>query len=380
MRHLHRIMQQAIPLVPRALRRWVRSHISLQEYNLAQRREENPFRGEPSVLFPDSPYQLGIIEDVSQYHRHYVAACRELSLSYEVLDILADDWVEQFRSSSCDAFLVWPSCSSTVWKEAFDYRLRILARDLHKIVYPTWQESWLTEHKCRLRDWLYAHGIPRPKTWVYHYREQALKFCDGAELPVVIKTATGGSASGVYVVRTRAELKRIVKKAFRRGLVPRGFDPADRQWGFVYIQEYLPNVIEWRMVRIGDSFFGYRKEAGPSGIHSASKKWSWLDPGQALLDLTRQVTDAGGFTSMDVDVFQTEDGRLLVNECQTVFGCTTPDVQMKIDGVPGRYRMSEDGWVFEEGNFCRNHMCNLRIEYLLSHLDWKNDQIDKSKQ
>jgi hypothetical protein len=123
------------------------------------------------------------------------------------------------------------------------------------------------------------------------------------------------------------------------------------------------------MVRVGDSFFGYRKEKGPDGLHSASHKWSWLDPGKDLLNLLKKVTDAGGFTSMDVDVFRTPDGRLLVNELQTVFGCTTPVIYMKVNDVEGRYLWTDDGWRFEVGEFWRNHMCNLRIEYLMTVLD-----------
>jgi hypothetical protein len=46
---------------------------------------------------------------------------------------------------------------------------------------------------------------------------------------------------------------------------------------------------------------------------------SWLTPERKLLNLLKAVTDAGGMTSMDVDEFLTPDGRLLINELQTVF-------------------------------------------------------------
>ncbi|MCX6917270.1 MAG: hypothetical protein NT167_30240 [Verrucomicrobia bacterium] len=324
--------------------------------------------------YPGSRYRFGIIADVYEDHQYYVAACREMKVSYVVLDLLADDWIDRFRGDQFEAFLVWPSCATTVAKHVFDYRLRILETDLRKRLYPTWLECWLTEHKPRLRDWLDAHGITHPRTWVFHDPSRALEFAKNAPLPIVSKTATGSGASGVAVIRSRGTLTGTIKRAFGAGLRPRRHDVHDRQRGYVYLQEYLPDVEEWRMVRIGDSYFGYRKEKGSDGLHSASHKWSWLDPGPELLNLLRRVTDAGRFTSMNVDIFRTREGTLLVNECQTVFGCTTPVIYMKVDNVEGRYIWANEQWRFEPGEFWKNHMCNLRVEYLLQQLDARSQQ------
>lgn len=364
----HKMLKAGSTLTPTWLRAVIRSRISLKDFDTARCVEANPYRDVLQEDYEESDFRLGIIEEVTQYHKHYIAACREMKISYRVLSILEDDWIERFKASQCDAFLVWPSCMPTSAKEAFDYRLYILENELGGVIFPTWKECWLTEHKPRLRDWLDANGFLHPQTWVFYNREDALKFAESCKIPLVVKSATGGSASGISVVRTRGQLRKAIRLAFGRGLRPRSYDPNDRQWGYVYIQEYFPNVLEWRMVRIADSYFGYRKEPGADGIHSASKAWSWLDPGPELLELTRQVTEKGGFTSMDVDVFIPEDGRLLINECQTMFGCTSPAVQMQVDGKDGRYLYGEGTWRFEEGEFCANHMCNLRIESLLSKL------------
>ena len=371
MKTKYRIYERLTPFVPRILRNAIRSVVLLSDYDLARRQARNPYLDKPAATFAGSPVRLGILLEAAQYHKHYVAACQEMNVSYQVIDLLADDWMARVRGSGCDAFLVWPSNCNTVLKSAFDFRLKILEEDLGRRLYPTWKECWLTEHKPRLRDWLDAHGVSHPRTWVAYSESEALAFAKTLELPLVLKTATGASGSGVHIVRTSADLVRLAKESFGRGLLARGYDPRDRQRGYVYLQEYLPDVQEWRMVRVGDSFFGYRKEKGANGLHSASHSWSWLDPGEKLLHLLKQVTDTGGFTSMDVDVFLTPDGRMLVNELQTVFGCTTPAEQMKIDGVEGRYVPNGNGWRFEPGAFCRNHMCNLRIQYLLERLSEK---------
>jgi hypothetical protein len=368
MKTRYRILQRLTPFVPRTVRDALRTIVSLSEYDLARRQAGNPYLDESGQSFAGSPACLGVIVDTAQHHKHYISACRELNISYRVIDLLADNWVERVCGSACDAFLIWPSSASTVLKAVFDSRLKIMEEDLKRTLYPTWKECWLTEHKPRLRDWMDAHGIAHPRSWVVYNEAEALALAKTLELPIVSKTATGASGSGVRIIRDRAGLIRQTRQAFNDGILPRGHDPRDRQRGFIYLQEYLPDVAEWRMVRIGHSFFGYRKEKGPSGLHSASHSWSWIDPGEKLLHLLKQVTDTGGFTSMNVDIFLTREGKLLINELQTVFGCTTPAEQMKIDGVEGRYLWDENHWRFDPGEFSRNHMCNLRIQHLLAGL------------
>jgi hypothetical protein len=368
MRLSHKFIYRFSRYVPAKLRAMIRSAVSLKEYDIARRIEANPYRDMPQENYQGSEFCLGIIEDVMQYHKYYIAACRDMKVSYRVLSILQSNWVEVFRDSDCDAFLVWPSNMPTSAKEAFDYRLNVLEKEMGAVIYPTWKECWLSEHKPRLRDWLEANDIPHPQTWVFYDKQQALQFAKNTPFPVVVKTATGASASGISIVHNQKQLAKAIRLAFGRGLRPKSFAPNDRQWGYIYIQKYFPKVKEWRMVRIGDSYFGYRKEPGPSGIHSASKSWSWLDPGKELLDLLREVTEKGNFTSMDVDIFLTQEDRLLVSECQTIFGCTTPAIQMKVNDKAARYLYENGQWKLEEGDFCQNHMCNLRIEYLLSKL------------
>lgn len=372
MKILYKPIQYFSPKIPEGFRTFIRQRISLQDYDLIRRKAANPYSDIFEKNFPNSTYRFGIIEDVAQSHKYYIAACHDMKLSYKVISILSDDWINIIRHCNCDAFLVWPSTISTTTKQTFDYRLHILERDLGMIIYPSWRECWLSEHKPRLRDWLDAHSIPHPQTWVYHNRQDAIEFAYEAPIPIVAKTATGASASGIKILYSNNELIHHIRKAFGRGLCPRSFDPRDRQRGFIFLQEYLPEVDEWRMVRIGDSFFGYRKERGPKGLHSASHTWSWLNPRTKLLNLAKKVTDTGGFTSMDVDIFLTMEGRLLVNECQAVFGCSTPAVQMKVNDIEGRYLWTDNSWHFERGSFCANHMCNLRLKYLLSVLKDKN--------
>lgn len=318
-----------------------------------------------------SRYTLGIVKEFTHSHRHYIATCRQMDVSYKVLDITASNWVEVIRNSQCDAFLIWPSPLMTIWKQMYDERLRVMVHDMGKIIFPSYDELWMWKSKRRMRDWLAAHNIPHPRTWIFYNLDEAKQFVEAAQFPVVFKPDFGDCARGVKIVRSKKEAQAILKKAFTRGIRLPGAHHLDLQWGNVVFQEYLPEVAEWRMVRIGESYFGFEK-LRKGDFHSGSHAWRYARPPSQLLSFVRYVTDKGEFSSMSLDVFLTSEGQYLVNELQSLFGMLTPsEPQCVIDDKPGRmvYDPKTDSWKFEPGNFCENHLCNLRVKTTLRLLE-----------
>ncbi|MCB9911375.1 MAG: hypothetical protein H6827_00115 [Planctomycetes bacterium] len=353
------------------MRRWLRRHIDLSERDRERRRQGNPYLlDSPDYRASGSSLTLGIIKEFDEYHKWYISACRELRVSYRLIDVSDQDWIARVRDSGCRAFLVWPSVSRRAWREMFDERLWFMEHRLGLQVYPTYRETWLYENKRRVHDWLVWRQVPHPQTWVFFQREPAEDFAGGCPLPVVVKTNLGASHSGVWIVRRRGELRRCVRRAFGTGLLARGRHKSESESGFILLQAFLPDVREWRMVRIGDSYFGHPK--GRVGeFHSGSGKVEWNPPEARHLDLLKRVTDLGGFTSMAVDMFETTDGRLMVNELQTVFGAGFSVDQTRVNGRAGRYAFheGEEPWRFEEGDYARNACANARVKFLLERLE-----------
>jgi glutathione synthase/RimK-type ligase-like ATP-grasp enzyme len=314
----------------------------------------------------------------------YIKACQGLNVDYEVVDILSSKWMDNVRKSDCDGFLVRPSCHYDVWKRMFDERLYFIERKLNKLIYPTYDELFMYENKRLMAYFLESHGIPCPKTHVFYDRDEALTFLENAAYPVVFKTHIGATATGVEILKTKRQAERLIKRVFSIGygrkirvslkgllkhkiMVP-GCNPAyylEREYKVALLQQYLPNVSEWRMIRIGDSYFGYQK-LKHGEFHSGGHLDGWFDPPDSLLMFTKKVCDLGEFTSMALDVFEPQGGEYYVNELQCVWGSYNPS-QMYINGKPGRYRYNQTrcDWVFEEGLFNQNGSCNLRVEHFL---------------
>jgi len=142
------------------------------------------------------------------------------------------------------------------------------------------------------------------------------------------------------------------------------------QSGFVILQEFIPHEFEWRVVRIGESFFAHKKlKRGDKASGSLLKGYE--NPPLPLLDFVRDITDRHKFFSQAIDVFESDRG-YLVNEMQCIFGQSDP-YQMLVNGKPGRYICKREKWVFEKGDFNQNESYNLRIEYIVDFFKAKYD-------
>ena len=354
--------------VPPEIRHGIQRFISLSEVKRRWRVRRDPLSKvtEGNANRAGCPVRLGILANRAQYHTKYVRACQEMNLPFRVVDLDRSDWLSRVEHAGCGIFMAWPDATQSPWAGIFKDRCDVIENLLGLPVFPASSERWFYEDKIRMYSWLNAGKLPHPRTWIFTKRNEASDFANNCPLPMVFKTGFGAAGTGVRIVRSRRQLRSIVRKAFRSGHVPAGHDHRDREWGRLLLQEYLPDVREWRMVRIGDSYFGHPK--GRRGdFHSGSGRAEWDIPDKRLLNLLYCTTEAGGFRSMAVDVFETPDRRLLVNEIQTVFGASTSVDQMRVDGQPGRMlRSRDDSWEFEAGDFARNACANARIEDALA--------------
>jgi len=341
--------------------------------------------------------------EVDDDHQIWVDVCNAFSdrVEYQVIDLTRADWLERITGGGFDGLLALPSGWTTPFKVLYDERVMILHNNLGYPVFPSLEEILVYENKKYLSYWLKANKVPHPKTWVFYHEDEALKFLKGATLPIVAKMSIGGGGNGVQILKTRGALRHYIINTFsgqgtiqdvgpkwrRKGFLTRVVHKlghpgelraklakyrhlrSEVQKDFVLFQEYIPHTFEWRVVRIGDSFFAHKKlKKGDKASGSLLKGYE--NPPLALLDFTEKVTDIRGFRSQGVDIFETSDGRYLVNEMQCLFGQSDP-YQMLVDDVPGRYRRIRGEWVFEPGDFNRFESFELRLDYFLKTLGEK---------
>lgn len=351
-------------IIPVKVRSFLRNHSNLYEYNLQYWQKRNPFTGtEKEFEFKgDNDLIVGIIYDYSHRHVNYMKACIELNISYKVVDLFSNNWIDEIKKNkNINNYFVWPSTYSNVWKAVLDERLYYLETNFNKKVFPENLSTWLYESKRRLRDWFYLNKIKIPETFVYYHKTEAIDFINSTKYPVVFKADLGAGATGVRIIQSKKEATKLIDQLFYETFIPNRLDPRETQWGYIMFQEYIEGVDEWRVAKIGDSFFVRLKEK-VGEFHSGSGNINWAIPRTEILDLAKNVTDIGSFNSMGVDIFEAPNGSLYVNEIHTVFGVKELDT----DENEGKWLFENNKWNFYKGNFSKYQFALERIKFSLN--------------
>jgi hypothetical protein len=337
--------------------------------------------------------KIAIPIDREARYKYIVNAATYVGVGFEIVNTYASNWISQIDSLSANGVVYCPEFRYLAWRQLFNERLLHMAQRLNIPLCPSLPELRLYESKREMAYWLLLNKIPHPKTWVFGDCEEALEFIRKANYPVVFKTDSGNAASGVLILRNQTQAMRLFRKSFGNGLCLPSYDmfkadlvrraksllrptvrtvrgekllPRDPELDVMLFQEYVPVKHEWRVIRIGDSYFASEKLLGKNGLHSGSGASSWNIPEMRVFDFARRVTNAGGFRSMNLDIFETADGTLLVNELQTIFGCVAQNQMYRVEGqkkTPFRYifNVSTDSWVEELGEFGQDQCYRLRI-------------------
>lgn len=321
-------------------------------------------------------------------------ACQKKGIEADVIDLTSINALDDVLAKDYGMFLLRPPGVSEKFKAIYDERVYHIERLLGKPVFPSFFECFIYENKRSLAQFLQLKGIAHPKTWVVCDYREAKEFVLNAELPIVAKTSIGAASSGVKIFKDRASLQKYIMAAFKGKGIRKRFGPnkqvgnpkgwlkktiadpsffkrrlcqylsahAETQRGFVILQEYVQHDFEWRIVKIGESFFAYKKfKVGDKA--SGAKNLGYDSPPFALLDWIRKIAEENGIQTAAFDVFE-NGGDYLINEIQTIFGHKMDHI-LEVDGRPGRYLYQDGQWVFEEGMFNSNESYDLRLEVAL---------------
>lgn len=338
--------------------------------------------------------KVAILRDHNpQSSEKWELACQKLSIDFKVIDLLNDSSFDVLQSYAPTFCLSRPPGDIFQNKKIFDERLFFLENHLRYRIYPGFLETFIYENKASLAWFLKSNNIPHANTFIGTSLAESLQYLNTIDFPIVAKTLIGASGSGVRILKSKGEAKLYINKAFSSG-IRRRFGPNrnagspktwiekaiksprylaskirqyrerynDVQRGIVLLQEYIEHTFEWRCVKIGDSFFAYKKlKIGNQA--SGSKLFDYCAPPVEILDFTSKLCERFNFTFMTADLF-IKDNEILVNELQTIFGHKNPYI-CKVNNKPGRYLFTGDKWRFEEGNFNTNESYDLRLKAAL---------------
>ena len=329
--------------------------------------------------------KIGIFTSFKNHHLKVVEACEDIGVDCEIVDVLSSDWISNVRESDCTGFFCPSISTSQEKKSVLDERYYFISQILKKPIYPDFLGLFIHENKRNMATWLEIHGYKYVPTKIFTNKKEALEYVSNASYPLVFKASLGSGARKVNIVTNRFKAKKFVKRVFPIEIRKRAIsilnigkvywttighikipDFSATQKDYLIIQEYKNIIHEWRIIKIGNSYFGHQKLL-KGQFASGSGRVGWVAPPKELLYTVKELCDEGGFLCMDVDIFETIQGEYFINELQTSFGSYI-DYQMCIDGKPGRYRFINNDFIFEEGMFNTFESNRLKIEHFIEVL------------
>jgi glutathione synthase/RimK-type ligase-like ATP-grasp enzyme len=316
----------------------------------------------------DSLVKVGFIAlEETPLWANFRDAAYGLGLTPILIDPTSVKFFENIAKANLTAVFVRPDYSTKIIRSAFDEKIRFI-RDLDYLkVFPSELELRIYESKRSLFYFLKLNAIPHPKTEIFFRHAEAISYLEGVSYPLVVKTNAGAASSGVEIVKSKLTAKAMVSDFFKYKYYSKKVrDLRDFDYGYMIIQEYVKNLREFRVVKIGESWFVHEKIATKGEVFiSGSGEKSWDLPDLAILDFCEGIADQHRFDTIAMDIFATDTGEYLVNELQAWFGHSTPNL-MLVDGKKGRFLRGKSGWEFEEGDFNKFGSMKLRIAASLS--------------
>ena len=340
---------------------------------------------------------LAIHDSRSGFHPHWVEYCRTNGIPYKVVDCYANNIVEQVKD-----------CRALLWHHSHsDPRDILIARQIlfaleHAglTVFPDFRTAWHFDDKVAQKYLFEALDIPRLPTYLFVERAAALEWASTTDYPKVFKLRHGASSSSVKIVRNEGQARRLIRRAFGRGLpvyspwdnlkervykwrrgesdavdlakgVGRFFYPPrfskvlGRQTGYVLFQDFAPdNDSDLRITVVGERAYAVRRWVRPGDFRASGSGRTSYGPKHVPVDavaLAFRLARKLGSSSVAFDIVRKSNGDLAVVEISYGF---------RFRGNCQDYWDSQLNW----------HDVKFRPEYwildlLLNHLDRKEAPV-----
>ncbi len=275
------------------------------------------------------------------WFEEFKKACRILGLECKAIRIGEDDWMDQVRG--IDAFF-WrvimgdPSCMA-------EAHIKIpLIEEMGIPCFPNKKMLWFFDDKIRESLFFRQNRYPTPKTSIFFDETAARQYAENAEYPIVVKSHCGAGSSGVSLLRTPTEARRLLDRIFRQNslwgrMVARFYTTPRLKRGdlllalrhhfrdswprYAYFQEFVHTDCDWRITTLGPNLVSVfvRRNRPKDFRASGSGLWEKVtleDLPTDACDLALHISNTHGFTSMTYD-FMRHRGNWVIGEMSYSF-------------------------------------------------------------
>ena len=285
----------------------------------------------------------------------WIDYCRRENIPHRIVDCYSGDIVKQVKG--CDA-LLWHHSHSDPRDVVIAQQILFAHESAGFKVFPDFHSTWHFDDKVGQKYLFETMDVPRLSTYVFVEPTAALDWIEQTEFPKVFKLRHGASSSSVRLARTKAEARRLIKRAFGRGMPvyspwenlkdrlgkakfgaadtiglvkgvgrflypPRYSRVLGRQRGYVLFQDFAAgNDSDVRVTVIGDRAFGVRRWVRPGDFRASGSGRGSFEPEDMdveCLELAFKLSEKLGCQCLAFDFVRKEDNSLAVIEVSYCF-------------------------------------------------------------
>jgi len=318
------------------------------------------------------------------FSKRWIEYCVKKEIPYKLVNCYSNSIVQDMEE--CDV-LMWHFHQANPRDVLFAKQLIYSLETAGKKVFPDFHTCWHFDDKVGQKYLLEAMNAPLVPSYVFYDKSEALRWIESASFPKVFKLRKGSGADHVRLVRSKAEAKRLARRAFwggfpqydagsnlkerwrkfkvgktglkdlMKGVIRLGYTTefskvVGNEKGYIYFQDFIPdNDHDIRVNVVDGKAFAVRRDvrkgdfrASGSGYPKFEKHYFPEEVIKIALDLTKKLK----LQAVAYDFLQFK-GDFLIAELSYGF-CDMTDKctgywDEDLNWIPGKFH--EQDWMVE---------------------------------
>lgn len=297
--------------------------------------------------------KIGIHRRQGSYSDRWIKYCEENNITYKIVNCYSNDIIKQL--DDCNA-LLWHHTQGDNKDLMCAKKILFSLEHTGKLVYPNFKTNWHFDDKVAQKYLLESINTNFVPSYVFYSKEEALEWMKSTTFPKVFKLAGGSGSKNVLLVKSLSECKKMINKAFGKGIYQH--DPKNafkddlirfkkekniihlikaplryvyisdfvkkygRDKGYIYFQEFIPdNKYDIRVVVIGNRAIAEKRFVRENDFRaSGSSSFSYEGINIKAIEIAFEVTKILNLQSVAFD-FVIKDSKIpLIVEISYGFG------------------------------------------------------------
>ncbi len=224
-------------------------------------------------------------------------------------------WPKLFSGLSCDVFIWYPHALHSQGHKLFE-RSFFIENFLNIRCYPGTRSAYLFQDKIRQKYVFDHYGIPTPQTQILRTNKDVIDFLEKTSYPFLVKDVWGYGGYGIEMIRSKKQGEEFLRKK----RIPKK-EKNTKKEKFVYVQEVIDVVEEYRIITLGDKvLLSYGKKSDKFLKHVWRGAQISFDIDRKIIQKVKNWNKKLKLDWCGWDLIKDKDGSVYLLEINPIFG------------------------------------------------------------